>query len=241
MANINNQNDKSSFLSMILKKFTSKQSDSAPNTSKSLLWANGTCAILTKLREEDPTIFGGSEKNNESKEICLETLEHWWGITSTAELDDMIRRLIDGMHNPLFISDFHNGSHYKIARKSLDESAAHTSLYINTYEKFGNNAIYAWDLSRAVSLCGLGYVAGYYSYDTATSKAIEISKKIQKTFESWDTFFESYMCGYAYWSDVEILDKESEYNTRLAIIENYKKDHSSFYYLDWNLNLDANK
>jgi hypothetical protein len=107
----------------------------------------------------------------------------------------------------------------------------------DAYQRFGENAIFAWDLSRAVQLCAAGYIVGFYSYEESTAKAREIGKKIQNTFDSWDDFYASYFYGYAYWSEDDTEDKNSEYAERMRIFDALKKDENSPLHLNWYLDL----
>lgn len=214
-----------------------------------MLWTNGTYAVLTKNNGTDVTVFGGKEKNSFATLESTTILERDWGITSKEDLDTTIDELRSGMHNVDFIEYFKEVELDQVNREDFDyiltqlddpEDVAYFSLLYDTYEKLGDNAIMGWDLSRAVSLCGFGYLADYYTYEEATAKAFDIAKQIQTTFDSWDSYYESYMCGYEYWSEDLMLDETSSYNKRRAIIEEFKNDPNSFYNLDWNLDLNAN-
>ena len=49
-------------------------------------------------------------------------------------------------------------------------------------------------------LLGQCYVAGYYTYEEAMDKSLELGKKLQSMFASWEDFMQSYMYGFVYWS-----------------------------------------
>lgn len=237
-------------ISLILTCFTFILSGCTPNPTEPMLWINGTYAVLTKINENDITVFAGRDKNVLTSEASKMVLESDWGITNREELDATIDELQNGMHNTMFLEEYKYNELDQLTKEDFEllltylespEDVEYFKLAYDTYTKFGDNAIMGWDLSRAVSLCGFGYVADYYTYDEAIAKATDISKQIQSTFDSWDSFYESYMFGYEYWSDEAILDETSLYNQRLAIIETFKNDPTSFYHLDWNLDLDSTK
>lgn len=213
-----------------------------------ILWINGTYAVVTAVNGNDPTIFGGVEKNKQSTDESIAILESDWDITNKEELDETIEELKNGMHNVEFIEFIKSIEFDTMSKEELDlileqvddpEMVACLELFYDIYAKFGENSILAWDQSRAVSLCSFGYLAGYYTYDEAVAEATNISKQIQTTFDSWDSFYQSYMCGYEYWSEEDVLDENSNYSKRSAIVEGFKNDPDSFYHLDWNLDLDA--
>lgn len=99
------------------------------------------------------------------------------------------------------------------------------------YEQYGENAIAAWDYSRAMSLLGYYYLAGYYTEEEALDKAFEVAQTIQGTFDSWDGFMESYFEGYEYWAG-ESSDE------RRGIYEEIKAASDNPYSIDWNLTLE---
>lgn len=217
------------------------------NTPKNILWINGTHSLLTKTNDWDIKIFGGMKKNRKTEAFCKKVLEGSYEITRREELLQTIQELTDGHDNNNVLKVIESDKTFKTSREEFEsimqskESSNVVTYYksiYNAYEKFGDKAVLGWDLSRATSLYSLGYVAGFFTYKDATTKAIEVGKYIQSTFDSWDSFFESYMYGYELWSESDVLDPNSAYNIRVRILEDFKKDQNSFYYLDWNLDLD---
>lgn len=80
------------------------------------------------------------------------------------------------------------------------------------YLVYGPSSIDGWDYSRALSLLGWYYVAGFYTESEALDKALEIAKELQGKFSSWDELTESYMRGYEYWSDESADPRREVYN-----------------------------
>lgn len=60
---------------------------------------------------------------------------------------------------------------------------------------------------------------------------IRDEKTIQNTFDSWDSFMESYFAGYEYWS-------EESGDERRNIYENLKSSSDNPFLLDWNTALE---
>jgi len=205
-----------------------------------IYWINGTHAVLTKLNKEDITVFGGGNINSRQESV-RRSLERWWSIQDKEKLDDTISRLTNGMHNPRFLDDIFDMGIQDMSRAEfdyiltfLDDEAdiAYAESMYGTFKRFGMYSIMAWDLSRATQLCASGYAAGYYTYEEAIEKALDIGVIIQVTFFSWEDFWESYMAGYFYWSK----DYE-EYQHRWEIIRRLYDDEFSPFHLDWFLRL----
>ena len=219
-----------------------KPSDTPP----SILWLNGTYAVLTKINRGDVTIFGGVAHNNINKRDIMMALDDSWDVSTKAELDEMIDSLTVGRHNARFLDEIEEYEISYMSKSEFDEALGELDNRLDVmffqnmfdaYQKFGENAIMGWDLSRAVQLCAYGYIADFYSYDEATDKARKVGTVIQKTFDSWDDFFASYLYGYEYWSEDDIEDANSSYVKRVKILDELKKDDKSPLHLDWHLDL----
>ena len=88
----------------------------------------------------------------------------------------------------------------------------------------------AWDYSRAFGLLSAGYLAEYLTREQALNMSLELAKKVQPLYHSWDEFFEGYFKGYEQWSE-----KSSELRRKTyQLIKNYD---NSPYNLPWNLEL----
>ena len=216
------------------------------NTPPSILWLNGTYAVLTKVNENDVYRWGGMKPITTDKQIELNSIKEWWEVTNKEEMDETIDSLVAGRHNPRLLAEL---EYYDII--SMDKEIFAEALQdvdnrldvlffqniFDAYQRFGENAIFAWDLSRAVQLCADGYIAGFYSYEESTAKARKIGEIIQNTFDSWDDFYASYFYGYAYWSEDDIEDNNSNYTKRIKILDELKKDANGPLGLDWRLDL----
>lgn len=233
-----------------------KQNRGLQDATDFMLWINGTYAVLSRMNNWPIYRFGWYKPNHHFKKICKEDLKSWWGIETVGDLNGTIQRLTSGMHNNHLLEivktnefDMMNRDEFEKCMEELELSDTnqtknakktvmeYTNVF-NAYQKFGQNAILGWDLSRAVSLCSMGYGAGLLTYDEGLSRAVQINKHIQITFDSWDNFYESYMDGYVFWSKVDITSKYSEYKDRLKILDDLKNEPKSPYHVDWNLNLD---
>ena len=212
----------------------------------SVLWINGTHAVLTKINNGDVNLFGTMADNAINKAAIRKSLADSWGVTTRQEMDDMIDSLVIGRHNPQFlekageygITEMSRGEFEKELKTVDDrELVIFFRNMFDAYQAFGEKAILGWDLSRATQLCAYGYIAGFYTYDEAVDKALPIGRKIQNDFASWDDFFASYMYGYLYWSEDDIDDPKSDYAQRVKILQDLKADKKSPLNLAWRLDL----
>lgn len=215
--------------------------------SDSIYWINGTHAILTTSNNLDIKLYGGMEPSYMAKSSWVESLDSWWGITNKEELLETVTSLREGMHNPGFLDEVEQTgvlgmteSEFKEALNEVENplDVAYFQNLFDAHQQFGDNAIMAWDLSRATQLLSNGYIAEFITYEEAISMSIEIGKQIQETFNSWDDFIDSYMYGYLYWSEDDIEDPTSGYVKRMKIIEELKADTTSPFHLNWNMTLE---
>lgn len=88
-----------------------------------------------------------------------------------------------------------------------------------------------WDYSRAMSLLGFYYLAGYYTEEESLDYSLDLAKDIQNHFDSWDSFMESYFIGYEYWAGEDSDD-------RREIYEELKSSSDIPFQLDWNMTLE---
>ena len=112
-----------------------------------------------------------------------------------------------------------------------EEEARSYADWYAFYEQYGLDAAAGWDYSRAMSLLGYYYLAGYYTEEEALDKSLETAKDIQRTFDSWDSFMESYFIGYEYWA-------EESSDDRRKIYEEIKTASDSPFSLDWGMTFE---
>lgn len=222
-------------------------SDSTKSSTETVRFINGTYAVITKLNGCDYNKIGGYEKTKTYVESVNKTLKEWWDITNLNKGMKTINQLTSdkGMHNEAFLEEVKNYGidkmsqtdfHQNLAKITDPKQVIHLKLLYNAYNDFGENALMAWDLGRANFLLGDFYIIGYLDQNTTLAKSLEITKRIQKTFKSWEEFNKSYMYGYQYWSneDPSDLNPSSMYQKRKKIIEDLKADPNSPFQINWN-------
>ncbi len=216
----------------------------AVETTDTILWMNGTYAVLTTLNGHDYTIFGGTFPNSDCVEREKEMLDRQWGVTDRASADESLDWLRSEGHRTRFVEEMDGLAKAGLASVDKEErvdflcenndmtqeEAERYARFYEAYEEKGEDAISAWDYSRLVMLLSSYYVVGYYSETEALEEALEVSRMIQKKYGSWDTFTDSYMMGYEYWA------KESSDYRRL-VYEILQEEPDSPYRLPWDMKL----
>lgn len=210
-----------------------------------LLWFNATNAILIKTNGWDYTVFAGLPANEDSKAIETDILESSWGVTDRASADEKLEWVLMEGHRAEFaelmeaygaegLADVAAADRaawlYENYQVTEDEAEG-VAYWYNLYEENGDAVIGAWDYSRAMSLCGFYYLAGYYTETEALDKSLEIAGTIQGMYGSWDEFMESYFAGYEWWSGESSAE-------RRAVYEDLKAASDSPYNLDFNMTLE---
>lgn len=212
--------------------------------SPTVLWFNGTYAVLTELNGGDYKLIGGQKADQENKEAQIQSLEEWWGVTDRQSADESLEWVISEGHRILYADEMESLEMEGTSNFTYDELAEIFAEYFESEEEGENlarlytyyinnkeNGISAWDYSRALSLLGWYYLSGYYTKEEAMDKSLEVAQIIQEEFSSWDEFMESYFMGYEYWNN-------SSSDERRAIYDNIKSREDSPYKLDWNLTLE---
>lgn len=218
---------------------------STVEATDTIQWFNNTCAVLTAVNGWDYTMFGGLPANDSSKQIAQNLLADWWEVTDRASADEIMDWLLTEGHRVSFaesmeyigesgIGDVPKEERIDFLLENFDideEEAKNYDIWYSCYEQYGDNAIAGWDLSRAMSLLGNYYLAGYYTETQALDKSLEVARIIQEAFDTWDDFMESYFVGYEYWA-------EESSEERRGIYEDMKKEADSPYNVDWDLTFE---
>lgn len=215
-----------------------------PVAEDTILWINGTHAVLTELNGWDFSLFGGMEPGESSEKLMAELLEEWWGVTDRQSAIENMDWLLTEGHRTDYADLMAMLDEEGMTHSSTEEVAEvlgtifedeNTGRFLarayDGYRAKGPRAIDGWDLSRAMSLLGWYYIAGYYTEGEALDKALEVGQAIQAEFSSWDELMDSYLLGYEYWSEEDSAD-------RRAVYEDLKTRPGSPYALDWNTPLE---
>lgn len=211
-------------------------------TTDTILWFNATCAVLTDLNGWDCNIFGGQPASDSVASLRQEGLNSSWDVTDRTSADETMDWLISEGHRASFAVDMQfigesgiesvseeERVDYILDNFEVDEEEA--QCYANGYEaykQYGDDTIAAWDYSRAMWLYASYYLAGYYTLEEALDASLAMAEDIQNSFDSWDSFMDSYFIGYEYWA-------EESSDERRAVYEDLKAASDSPFNVDWNL------
>lgn len=214
-------------------------------STDTILWFDAACAVLTDANGWDYTMFGGLPANEDSAAITQSLLEEWWGVEDRASAEDNMDWLTGEGHRVEFADSMAYLEESGIGEVPAEERAAfmlenfeveeeearNYADWYGVYEEKGEDAIAGWDYSRAMSLLGYYYLAGYYTEEEALDASLALAQTIQTSFDSWDDFMESYFAGYEYWA-------EESSEERREIYADLKAASDNPYSVDWNLNLE---
>ena len=218
---------------------------SAMESTDTIQWFNNTCAVLTAANRWDYTLFGGAPADDNSKSMVQNLLSEWWDVTDHETAEETMDWLLSEGHRVSFaeemdilaeagLADASEAERVDLLLENFDVSEEEAQNYADWfafYEQYGADAAAGWDYSRAMSLLGYYYLAGYYTEEEALDKSLETAEVIQNTFDSWDSLMESYFVGYEYWS-------EESSDERREIYEEIKADSDSPFQLEWGMTFE---
>lgn len=221
-----------------------------PTTAETVQWFNSTYALLTLDNGGNVNLVGGWQKDTSIEAAMKQTLNSSWSIKSRSDADDTYNWLISEGHNKEALDELNAMGAEQMTpeefSKALDaqklsaEDKTELQAAYDAYAAYGDQAIKAWDYSRAMSVLAYSYLADYYTYDEAMDQSMETAAQIQKSFSSWDDFINSYLLGYLYWSGDDPKDPTSQYAKRKSNYEKLKAEKDGPYSVDWNLKFEKN-
>ncbi len=173
------------------------------------------------------------------------SLSSSWGVEDRDSLYETKEWLITEGHNldamELLSQEYGIGT--EVSREELIEKTQNDQNQISllaAYDAraaFGEAGIKAWDLSRVGTIMGFGYAAGYCTYEEALDGILEAAQIAQQSFGSWEEFNQSYLLGYAYWSEESLEDPDSSAAERASIIEELESQPNGPFSVDWSIEL----
>lgn len=197
-------------------------------------------------------VAGDSKKNvdtiKQKEALAAQVLEESWNITDRDSLYEMKEGLMNEGHNQEALSLLtKDGISAEMTREEAaqklkdngadDETLIYMMAAFDARAEFGENAIKAWDLSRAATIMEIGYSAGYCTYEEALDGALEAAVLAQQTFGSWEEFNRSYLYGYSYWNEEALDDPDSEAYERKTVMETFEAQKNGPFSVDWNMEL----
>jgi hypothetical protein len=180
-----------------------------PNDPK--YWGLATSAVLTQDNGHRHDLLGGMLCTPENVREQRWFLYHWWGVASQKDFNEKLLWLMGEGHREEF-----SGLAKWLAGLSKEErsnvmtnltergkSVHRIQFVLANSEKLGERGILGWDLTRLVSLCRWGYVAGYVTEEQAWQHIMGAAHRLQNKFESWEDLGTNYLLGREFWSEKE--------------------------------------
>lgn len=201
---------------------------------------NGGSVIQTaKMLEDSGADLG------QVAEGAKDSLSGSWEIEDKASLDEMKEWLITEGHNlnamELLSQEYGIGTEASreelIAQTQNDPNQNSLLAAYDARAAFGEAGIKAWDLSRVGTIMGFGYAAGYCTYEEALDGMLEAAQIARQSFGSWEEFNQSYLLGYAYWSEESLEDPGSSAAERASIIKELEAQANGPFSVDWSMEL----
>lgn len=221
---------------------------SAPEAlADTLRWFNASYAVITSLNGGDLSIPAGFEPGSMIEASIKAMLERDWDVTDKASLEEAVEQLVTKGHNSDALDYLAQSGTEGMTRddliaamKNSGYDAEEQTVMLAAFDAknaYGDQAIAGWDLSRAMSLLGWGYLAGFYTYEESMDSSLTTAQMIQQKFTSWDDFMNSYFYGYSYWSGNDPEDTDSQAYKRRQLYEEIKAEDNSPFSVDWNTSL----
>ena len=220
------------------------QSRTYPDTVR---WLTATYAVWSVRNGADLYTPGGGAPDDAFYALVIKSvMERDWGIRDRQSAQAMISWLEEEGHNQALLKYYeeHYLGQYETdvdlnaswdsgqGEISDGEAARQMAAYMG-YRTYGAYAASGWDYSRALML----YVGGYYTYEEAMDKSLELGKELQSMFTSWEDFMQSYMYGFVYWSKSDPTKPQSEFQYRAGIYQYLNSLEDGPFKMDWNMEL----
>ncbi len=214
-------------------------------------WFTATYAVWSVRNGADLYTPGGGTPDEAFYALVIKSvMERDWGIRDRQSAQSMISWLENEGHNQALLKYYeeHDLGQYETdidlnaswdsgqGEISDGEAARQMAAYMG-YRTYGAYAASGWDYSRALMLLGQCYVAGYYTYEEAMDKSLELGKKLQSMFPSWEDFMQSYMYGFVYWSRSDPTEPQPEFQYRVSIYHYLDSLEDGPFKMDWNMEL----
>ena len=190
--------------------------------------------------------LGGGAGAGPITEKAKALLSESWEINSAEELYETADWLMSEGHNRdavEFLKQYGGtdaASREEFAVKAQEAGAGKRESLMAAYDAwsaYGESAVAAWDLSRVGTIMGFGYAAGYCTYEEAMDKMLEAAVKAQELYDSWDSFNQSYLYGYAYWAEESLEDPDSSAAQRAGLVETLAGQANGPFSVDWGTEL----
>lgn len=198
----------------------------APRISKEQKqWLLGLSAIIMEVNKSSHTTLEVEPISEKATRNCKKILEKWWGINNRDELVAAIKRLENGGHNETYKklnsilkSDPDQDIEFIYYNYKLSRKEVYYYIFLrDNYDTTVNTNILSWDLGRATSLVRWGYQVDYLTEAEAWNILLYFGRLIQRNYNSWEEYGDSYSYGRVFWSSGFGKAKEYYFETKKTL------------------------
>jgi predicted RNA-binding Zn-ribbon protein involved in translation (DUF1610 family) len=158
------------------------------------LWALALAGVLTEMNGAFHTELGGWAENEHTRPWCKNTLKDFYGIESKADFDGMVKWLL---------GEGHSAEARAIAASLGPDPRAddpQRAIVRANRAQIDRAGLTAWDVGRLVAVVGWGSWAGFVSQSDAWQILLVAALRVQKSYDSWQSFGQAYELGRLFWS-----------------------------------------
>ncbi len=205
-----------------------------PNTVK---WVLTIISSWLMIMERPHDFFGTPGQQKQQVESDREILVDDWGIKRKSELHAECEKrfefpLIEQAKACYGLSDDTDDEEYDEQNVPYERQIIRNKIVAN-FDK----TIKAYEMYRAILLAYLGYNARFFSYEEALDWCLRAGLELQKTYSSWDDYYENYLLGYCFWCCEDVDLEDTHANKRKVVYEEVKKYETHPWQIDWNTKL----
>jgi hypothetical protein len=215
---------------------------------KNRLWALALTGFLTIANNDQHDLLGFDDINENNRNNYLELLRRDWSINNREELLEAIQTTENDGHAAVLrtikqiiqeiLDDQSDFSIVAVFNKYHLNSRYYNYLKFTVinWNRFSGRTILAWDLGRTIALCRWGYNVGFLTEEEAWEKIMELARRIQTTYQSWEEFGYDYYMGRVFWAsgfgdDINYLVQTDKLYNDLTGEDGYWKN------LEWGVDL----
>ena len=180
-------------------------------------WALAVAALYVQITGYNPQILGwdGYSKRGARKGLAIA-----WEITDKADLQAEIKNLVPPSHEET-VSGAYEG---------LPDLVAAVQAWFRLYPGGRVHPGLAGDLCRATNLINTGYQAGYLTEDECWPLLLDIARRAQANFSSWQELSNNFLQDRAIWSG----ERNPQFEACAKLLLNPKDPNSPWNQNPWN-------
>lgn len=157
--------------------------------------------------------FGGRPAGPANRRWARGLLSKSWGISDADKLHERLVWLRDQGHTAELAATTKEW-------QALPPDQREQTLQLIFVGKFGREVgdagLVAWDHGRLINVAGWGFLAGMLTEEEAWSYILPAAQKIQRTYDSWQSYGRAYLLGVAYWGPGHLETNQPAFESLIA-------------------------